>query len=667
MEGSQPTASTSKLQDVSDLVDVLASSSTDKLSTIFLNKPGSRDYLSKLTEFSLPQLYGEPTTLQTQSHHLTSSLTSLTHTSYPTFLSLHRTTTALTSSLESLASSLSSLLDTSLPALEESATNWKDRTEEVLRERGRAKVVLDQHEKIRDLLDIPLLIDACVRNGYFAEALSLAAHAKSIAASSSFRDKSPPLILQSVLSEVHTSVTQMLLSLLSTLYEPNRKLPALWKAVNFLRKMDGFGPSSPFASPSSKAKIQIYLSSEHFVSSEEEISSEEQIALAFLIGRESCLKSTLETCGSDVTRLTKDPERVLDDREKEDLARYLKTYIDTWREGAYDIIMQFTTIFLERSSRNGSISSPTVPSPVHQDQEILRLHSLVTTYASHALNAHLLPILTPALPKLSLNLLSSLLTQLTYCSTAFGKVGLDFRSVLSILFSTAILQVVTSDLRSVSTKWNMRLRKASGSGSLKDPTATPSRRQQQQQQVMAPSRWLVTPSAAASPPVPSTAASIGGSPPPPQGPAHIPPQMLASYPPLAEHTNSLLGVFNNLRLLAPVGILPQLIAVIDSMLVDGGNKLLLYLQSFSSSLSHSTAVTEDELDKRRREKKVAVAVGDVYFGTFVPFVKRALVEGVYGVGSGTMGAAGKDEGGERERKADDQIRRWDQLKEVLSA
>lgn len=612
MDGEQPTASTSKLQDVSDLVDVLVSSSADKLSTIFLNKPGSREYLSKLTEFSLPKLYAEPTTLQTQSHHLTSSLTSLTHTSYPTFLSLHRTTTALTNSLESLASSLSSLLDTSLPALEESAANWKDRTEEVLRERGRAKVVLDQHDKIRDLLDIPLLIDACVRNGYFAEALSLATHAKSIAASSAFQDKSPPLILQSVLSEVHTSVTQMLISLLATLYEPNRKLPALWKAVNFLRKMDGFGPSSPFASSSSsQAKIQVYLSSEDIVSAEDEISSEEQIALAFLIGRESCLKSTLETCGSDVTRLTKDPERMLDDRDKEDLARYLKTYVDAWREGAYDIIMQYTTIFLERSStRNGSVSSPTTPSPVHQDRETIRLHSLITTYASHALNTHLLPILSPALPKLSLNLLSSLLTQLTYCATAFGKVGMDFRSVLSVLFSSAILQVVTSDLHSVSTKWNARLKKASGSTA--NNATSPSSRRQQQQQVFPPSRWLVTPSAAASPPVPSEES------PQVSGAAHSPPQILASYPPLAEHTNSILGVFNNLRLLAPVGILRDLIAVVDRVLGEDGDALLSYLQAFSSGLSHSMGLTEDELDKRRREKKIAAAAGEVYFGAFVP-------------------------------------------------
>jgi len=270
-------------------------------------------------------LLAEPPALQTQSHHLTSSLTSLTHTSYPTFLSLHQTTNALTSSLTSLSSSLDALLNSSLPSLEVCAAGWKDRTEAVLKERSKARMVLDQHDRIRDLLDIPILIDTCVRNGYFAEALSLVSHASTLTINAS--NKRPPLLLSSVLSEIHHSIIQMSLSLLGTLYEPNRKLPALYKVVNFLRKMDVFGPSSPFASTFSPIKSTSMPSEvEKFVDIGENISSEEQIALAFLVGRETCLKSILETCGKDVLRMTSHGD--LDEREKEDLARYLKKYIE---------------------------------------------------------------------------------------------------------------------------------------------------------------------------------------------------------------------------------------------------------------------------------------------------------------------------------------------------
>jgi hypothetical protein len=327
--------------------------------------------------------------------------------------------------LTSLSSSLDSLLTTSLPALEEAAAGWKDRTETVLNDRSKARVVLEQHEKIRDLLDIPILIDTCVRNGYFAEALSLASHAKTLAGNASSSSKSSPLILSSVLSEVHHSIMQMLLSLIATLYEPNRRLPALWKAINFLRKMDVFGPSSPFASATPQTNI----------------SNEEQIALAFLVGRESCLKITLEGCGSDISRLTQHKD--LDDREKEDLARYLKRYIDLWREGVYDIITQYSTIFLEKPSSSSTSQQSPIKSVTDSGQpaiglETTRIHTLITTYAYRTLTTHLLPLVSPCLPLLSLPLLPSLLTQLTYCSTAFARVGLDFRGILPLLFSHAV-------------------------------------------------------------------------------------------------------------------------------------------------------------------------------------------------------------------------------------
>jgi len=635
-EPSLPVQSTSRLADVSLLTDVIASSSKVPLEQ--LTKQTSQSYLSNLTTCSLQDLLSEPTILQTQSHHLTSSLTSLTHTSYPTFLSLHQTTNALTTSLTSLSSSLDSLLNSSLPALEETAAGWKSRTEAVLKERSKARVVLEQHEKIRDLLEIPILIDTCVRNGYFAEALSLVSHAKALAANASAANKPPSLILSSVLSEVHYSIMQMLLSLLTTLYEPNRKLPALWKAVNFLRKMDVFGPSSPFASAPQHLKATLALADldKSVDLLADDISSEEQIALAFLVGRESCLKSTLEPCGSDVTRMTHGGE--LDEREKEDLARYLKKYIDLWREGVYDVITQYSTIFLEKSTT--TIQQPSIKSakqssaesPIDSDQEWIRLRTLITTYASRALTTHLIPMLSPSLPLLSLSLLPSLLTQLTYCSTAFSRVGLDFRGILSSLFPHAVSEIITHEMRTASDKFISRFKIPTGG-----PKQTNTRKANgnlNKSKWDQPSTWLITSSTASLPPVPITPATPT-APSLTQSPPHIPPQILASYPPLAEHTNTILGILNGLRLLAPTSILPILIRVLDDeVLSKGGQAVLAYVKAFcedaKSAFSGSHSDDGDEESEKEKEKNVIMALGRVYFGILVPFVRRALVEGVYG-------------------------------------
>ena len=618
---SSSTPTTLPFVDASLLADVITSSLT--VPPEQLRKSSCQIYLSNITNFGLQELLSEPTVLQTQAHHLTSSLTTLTHTSYPTFLSLHHTTNALTSSLTSLSSSLDSLLTTSLPALEEAAAGWKDRTETVLNDRSKARVVLEQHEKIRDLLDIPILIDTCVRNGYFAEALSLASHAKTLAGNASSSSKSPPLILSSVLSEVHHSIMQMLLSLIATLYEPNRKLPALWKAINFLRKMDVFGPSSPFASAPPQTKLFVSPldadKSLNFIA--DNISNEEQIALAFLVGRESCLKVTLEACGSDIFRLTQHND--LDDREKEDLARYLKRYIDLWREGVYDIITQYSTIFLEKPSGSSTSQQSPIKSIVDSGQpaislEMTRLHTLITTYASRTLTTHLLPLVSPCLPLLSLPLLPSLLTQLTYCSTAFARVGLDFRGILSLLFSHAVAEVMSHELRTAGDKFASKFQDLSTQKHKKSP--------------LGPSKWLVTQAAASSPPVPNSPSSTlspssAGSAP------HIPPHIIMSYPPLAEHTNSLLGILNNLRLLAPTNILHTLVHVLDDdILAKGGEAVIKYVKAvLSENMSNGTILEEGvEIDVHEKEDTVAMSTGHVYFSVFVPFIRRALVEGVYG-------------------------------------
>lgn len=586
------------------LTDVLVASAG---SDIHLRTPAAQTYLTHLKSLPLPTLIAEPTSLQTQSHHLTSSLTSLTHTSYPTFLSLHRTTASLSSSLDSLSSSLESLLDVSLPALEETSAAWKERTDAVLKERKKARVVLEQHDKIRDLLDIPLLIDTCVRNGYFSEALSLASHATSLSSSS----QTPPLMLTSVLAEVHQSVTQMLLSLLATLHEPNRKLPALWKAVNFLRKMDVFGEDS-------------------------NVHAEEQIALAFLGGREACLKTSLEGCGRDVHGLISvlSSGGELGDREKDDIAKYLKKYIDVWREGVYDIITQFTTIFLERpstaSANPGSprlsfsarARRPSSPSPRTQnsnppDPIPASLRPLLTTYTTHALHIHLLPILFATLPSLPMTSLPSILTQLTYCATAFARVGMDFRGVLGSIFSSAVATSIGKELQESGKVWDEKIRSKVGGGESESNVINKSGRRGKA--VVPPSQWLIVSSLVASPPTPSSTTQ--------SSPPHVPPQILASYPPLAEFTNALLSVFNGLRLLAPVDIMHELVDILEGILKRAGTALFGYARAVvDAGLSESKNGGE-----RAQEDKIARAIGEVYVRIFVPFIRRALVEGVYGI------------------------------------
>lgn len=547
------------------------------------NRGASQEYLDQLTALPLENLLEEPSSLQTQFHHLTSSLTSLTHTSYPTFLTLHDTTTALKTSLSSFSTSLDSLLETSLPELEECAASWRGKTENVLTQRKKARVVLDQHEKLRDLLDIPILIDTCVRNGYFAEALSLASHASSLSTTSG-----PTLVIvTAILAEVRQSISQMLYSLLSTLYEPSRKLPALWKAVNFLRKMDAFDSKD----------------------------SEEQIGLAFITGRETCLLSNLDSVKRDILRLSSSDK--LSEQEGDDMTRYLKKYVDLWREGVYDIITQFTTIFLERSSTtSASKQDDSIPPSPPQ-----YLHTMLSNFALRALQAHLIPLLESGLSRVSLSSLPSLLTQLTYCANAFGRVGMDFRALLANVFSDAVQIGVTDQIQTSTNSFTALLKEKTGDpappGSLASSPISPRRRSGAGPKL--PSTFLVSsanPSATS--PMAVTATSIPKE-------FHAPPSILASFPPIADLTNALLMTLNNLRLLAPLSLQTPLASALDESLAEGGKAITVYAQAVVGNVRLT-----DDADEVKQIVDGALASGEAYFRVFVPFMRRALSQGVYG-------------------------------------
>lgn len=569
--------------DPTSLTDILLGSTRTVPPLNLSDDPLLTNYLIELPNSPLPVLLSTPQSLTTQSHTLTSSLTSLTHTSYPTFLSLHTTTNSLRSSLSSLSSSLDALIDESLPALENAAKEFKERSgPEVLSERTKARVVLEQHDKLRDLLDVPVLIDTCVRNGMYSEALSLASHASSSLTALSSRSDPLPLAT-SLNASISHSLRTMLSILLSTLREPGpgRKLPALWKAVNFIRRM--------------------------------EVLEEEELALAFLSGRADCVHTALGSLGREhgVVGIAQEGKGSAkrDARDAEDIARFLRKYIDTWREGVYDIMTQYTTIFLERTPSSSTAPS-SLPSKPALAPPTVMLRTLLTTYASHALTSLLLPTLRHHLPHTA-SALPSLLTQLTYCATAFARVGLDFRGVLEGMFGDAINEVVGREIRDAGLKWSEAVQTAKRKRGLE--------------------KWVINSGLTDSPPTGTLSLDA---------PPHVPPPILASYPPIAEYTNALLTTLNGLRLLAPVKIIGDLLAVLDSVLAE------------------SAKVFWGNTAEDGSKEDVIRAAGAVFVRIFVPFVRRALVEGVYGVKIET-GAAGPRYGLDPESQLGQAVRDWE--------
>ncbi|OBZ68378.1 Conserved oligomeric Golgi complex subunit 8 [Grifola frondosa] len=548
----------SVLDEIPTLTTILASDNTLSPS-VFASEDVSA-YIAHLTSLPLSELESEPTVLASSSAQLTNALTTLCYTSYPTFLSLHSTTATLTSSLSSLSSSLDSLME-SLPALEMSTRKFAQETRDIQKDRRKASLVLEHHDKLYDVLSLPLLLDSCVRNHNYTDALLLSNHAASLAR----RFPSNPVI-QSVKAECDARVQSMLAQLLHVLSE-QAKLPALFRAVGFLRKMD--------------------------------VLTEDELALAFLTGRATYLDGALRTVEGEKKGLDVDGSV---EREREAQARFLKRYIDAWREGVYDVVTQYAAIFLDR------------PAPGCMPSQ---LHILLTAFTT--LRVHtLLTLLRETLPLVAdPALLNSLLTQLTYCANSFARVGMDFKALLSPVFVDAVQIGISKELDAATDSWCAVLTSSRDKSRSRGSISARAK----------PSQFLLAPSAATSPPVPSSAQLVALV----SAPAHVPPPVLASYPPLAIYTNAVLSTFNSLRMLAPVELLPTLLTTLDASIARGAGALLAFART------REWARNAGEEETRKEEEAVRAAVA-VFVQVFVPFVRRALVEGVYGAQMEEAGA-----------------------------
>jgi hypothetical protein len=202
-------------------------------SKVELSSPKAAAYLSQLASLSLGSILAEPDNLSSTSSQLTNALTNLCTSSYPTFLSLHRTTTGLTSTLSSFSDTLDTLLE-DIPSLEPAAQSFSSEITSIQSSHRRAALILEHSSKLQDILELPVLPDACVRRTHFQEALDLATHAARLAA------RVPQVrAVQDVHAEANAAIRALLGQLLATLRAPG-KLPTLFRAVSFLRRMRVF-------------------------------------------------------------------------------------------------------------------------------------------------------------------------------------------------------------------------------------------------------------------------------------------------------------------------------------------------------------------------------------------------------------------------------------------
>ena len=195
--------------------------------------PSDQAYIRELTSYSFARLEREPTILRSQAAEVHRSIEALAVTHYRTFVD---TAEAVHAAHQAVVD-----MEAQLGVLEETIPRFAGRVEEFMGKAGGIRqaqrlnrLMMDNHSHLLELLEIPQLMDTCVRSSLFEEALDLYAYAASLA-----RRHPQVTIIQDILHDmkaIKRSIHSALLGLLSS----HIQLAQCLKVVSYLRRLEGY-------------------------------------------------------------------------------------------------------------------------------------------------------------------------------------------------------------------------------------------------------------------------------------------------------------------------------------------------------------------------------------------------------------------------------------------
>jgi hypothetical protein len=391
-------------------------------------------YLNRLTSLPLSSLSSsEPQALAQTSHSLLLSLQALSTRSHKAVIASSDHLSSLKSTLPVIAKGTAELRD-AIPKLDEEALRFsetynKNAENDVLDRRRKALLLSRNVDRLADVLELPTLLSSAISSSgatsaggsasssatsNYASALDLNAHIRRL------HGLYPhSRLISSVTVQAEEEMHAMTTNLISSLKTQGVKLAAAMRTISWLKRI------APELDTSG---------------SELGSNREGSLGALFLVCRLANLMTMLgaleplreladqETARSNAIPSKKDASTSWSGGQQTE--RYLKRYIEIFREQSFAIISMFRSIFpataeQDSSSLNGSAKSNTDP--------LQPLPSALTTFPLHLVGM-LVETLKRYLPNVQdRSSRDSLLTQVLYCAGSLGRLGGDFSMVLTFL------------------------------------------------------------------------------------------------------------------------------------------------------------------------------------------------------------------------------------------
>jgi hypothetical protein len=431
-------------------------------------------YLNRITTLSVSELAStEPASLAQSSQSLLRSIQALSKRSHKSINTSATELSKLSSILPELYKSSEELRST-FPQLESKAAAFAekyrkhgDSSNAVLDQRRDALLLSRNVDRVSSMLDLPTLLSSAISSGQpvstsaatatagsgtvnYASALDLHGHIKRLA---TLYPDSP--LIASISAQAEREMRLLTTNLITNLRGPGIKLAGAMRTIGWLRRVapeldQQFQPPKFQTGPrgtigtsfgSGDGALGAVLLACRLASLESMLDALEP--LRDLAEQETAHRTDSKKRAARDKDLTAGRQRAstLDESWAggQQTERYLKRYIEIFREQSFAIVSMYKSIFpsampVPDTQADGIGSLPNPKASVQGAQDVLLpLPSPLATFTPH-LAEMLFSTLTTYLPNVrDKTARDSLLTQVLYCAGSLGRLGGDFSMMLALL------------------------------------------------------------------------------------------------------------------------------------------------------------------------------------------------------------------------------------------
>ncbi|XP_026463462.1 conserved oligomeric Golgi complex subunit 8-like [Ctenocephalides felis] len=190
-------------------------------------------YLNKLGSCTVDQLQREEPRLSEEKKLLIQQTQELAISNYKTFIQTAECSREIYNEFKCTKENLDSLLS-KIPEFATKCDNFMTTSSDINSDRYLNQITLNHSSELLEILELPTLMETCIREGQFEEALELAAYIKRLG-----MKHGHILIVKSIVSDMEKLWQHMLQKLLSSL-GTDLTLPKCLQIVGYLRRMEAF-------------------------------------------------------------------------------------------------------------------------------------------------------------------------------------------------------------------------------------------------------------------------------------------------------------------------------------------------------------------------------------------------------------------------------------------